>query len=603
MADAKKTWSLSDAKNPDFNNYAKVVNVEGGRQDDKENKPFLYPGPFVRTIDGTSQKVSRGFMRSIIMGGEVASKLGVTGTQNFRLNFQFNPEYIERRVSQSPGAVNPLLQDPQNLTQAVPGTAQFNFTMTFNREQEVAQSNNQLNLALDLYRELSGFDSALADPGQVGVMHDLALFDKIIGQGITQDLVDIIQRYTEQQVIANNNQVTESNANNGEEEDAEITPFEATTFKSSVEKNFGNSAFLNPMPVRVVFSDLFMVEGLVVSSAVAFQKFNQNMIPTICQVNVELYALYVGFAKKKAFLTETLSSWASEQATTVSEEAQKIASAKIGMVLRPKKSYYLFNSSENWLPSADDYKLNVPDYNSVGMRVLLPSITNSFYAGNQSAAASRYVTVPQWFNTFASPNISYPSGTSVSSEILSGYTSGQTDNDLDSRFVGSLPVSVFIEYDSQGSDKLDATFNITFKLKSSSPNQTVTLEAKEGSEWTKVDLTQEAYSLGFTKVKDKNKVYRRLYWLQPPTVTQTSGTKYIDSNATCTLIIGLTMTQNINGVSAPVTVDFAESQITYSSTQAFFYKNNNGPTGSPNNKPKIITPTNKNYVPKRGGPQ
>ena len=596
MADKKKTWSLSEAKNADFSNYAKVVGAEGGRPDDKENKPFAYPGPFSRTIDGKSTPVSRGFMRSIIMGGEIASKLGVKNTSNFRLNFQFNPEYIERRVSQSPGAVNPLLQDPQNLTQAVPGTAQFNFTMTFNREQEVARSKNQLNLEF-IENELSGFDSALADPGQVGVMHDLALFDKIIGQGITQDLVDVIQRYTEQQVINNNNQVTESNANNGEEQDAELTPFEGTSFRASVEKNFGNAAFLNPMPVRVVFSDLFMVEGLVVSSAVAFQKFNQNMIPTICQVNVELYALYVGFAKKKAFLTETLSSWASEQATQASDEATKIASAKLGMAKRPQKSYYLFNSSENWFPSADDGKLVVPDYNSVGMRVLLPSITSSFYAGNQSAAASRYVTVPQWFNTFASANISYPSGTSVSSEILSGYQSGQEDNNIDSRFVGSLPVSVFIEYDTLGKDKLDATFNVTFKIKSSSPSQTITLDAQEGGEWTKVNLTNESYSLGFSQVKNKNKVYRRVYWLQPPTVNTSSGAKYIDSNATCTLIIGLTMTQTIDGVVAPVTIDFAESQITYSSTQAFFYKNDNGPTGNPNNKPKIITPTNKNYVP------
>ena len=69
----------------------------------------------------------------------------------------------------------------------------------------------------------------------------------------------------------------------------------------------------------IVFSDLFMVEGLVVGSAVAFQKFSQDMIPTICQVNCKIYALYVGFAKKKAFLTDNLTSWATD--TVKADEA------------------------------------------------------------------------------------------------------------------------------------------------------------------------------------------------------------------------------------------------------------------------------------------
>ena len=198
MADFEKLeWTLAEAENDNFSNYSKLGEA---RNTSRENKPFAYPGPFSRNIAGTrvNQKMKRGFMRSIIMDQSIAGAFKTKSPGNLRLNFQFNPEYIERNVSQSPGAVNPLLQNPANLTQAVPGTAQFDFKMMFNREAEVAQREKDLLLSgtasdsIDRQARAQGFDidgglasSAMTDPGQVGVMHDITIFDSIIGQGIT----------------------------------------------------------------------------------------------------------------------------------------------------------------------------------------------------------------------------------------------------------------------------------------------------------------------------------------------------------------------------------------------------------------------------------
>ena len=124
------------------NPNSEYVNAfEGNRNELYENKAFAFPSQQRHNISNLDRsnlqklesKIVRGFMRSIVFGGDVAANFGFKDRSNLRLNFQFNPEYIERRVSQSPGAMNPLLQDPAALTQAVPGTAQFNFTMMFNR--------------------------------------------------------------------------------------------------------------------------------------------------------------------------------------------------------------------------------------------------------------------------------------------------------------------------------------------------------------------------------------------------------------------------------------------------------------------------------------
>jgi len=67
-----------------------------------------------------------------------------------------------------------------------------------------------------------------------------------------------------------------------------------------------------------VFSSLFMVEGFVTSSSVQFIKFTSNYVPTICKVTLNIRALYVGFAREKAYLSNSL-----ETAVASAAEARK----------------------------------------------------------------------------------------------------------------------------------------------------------------------------------------------------------------------------------------------------------------------------------------
>ena len=589
----KPTWSLEESRNIDFDNYKHIVNASEKRGDyERENKPFLYPGPLAISINAgdnrISQKMQRGFMRSIIMGGDVAGALKAQkGPGNLRLNFQFNPEYIERRVSQSPGAVNPLLQNPQNLTQAVPGTAQFNFTMTFNREHEVAKGETlyfgglggeDTNFAGDFSPEV--LENALKDPGKVGVMHDLSIFDKIIGQGISNELVNIITAYTRQQTIASNNAATE----NTEDDNDTVTPFNEDSFIASINKNFGNSAFLNPMPVRIVFSDLFMVEGLVVGSAVAFQKFSQKMIPTICQVNCEVYALYVGFAKRKAFLTDNLTSWAAKTATDATKTAEDTALAKKQMASRAKKVWFVMNSSDTVGAAVDKNNLEVPNYNSLSMRVVKPTITNIYYPGNVSNDTDRFVTVPQWFNAF-SGNSFYPTASAnITSSYISGYTSDQVENK--SSKTGKLPLHVFIEYEKLDgqTDAIDAEFEINVKLLDKSTNKTKDISAQADGKWEKKNWTDYGiYKKGSDK--SKSEIYSRVIWLDPLNVEIKEAIK---SDATCVFKITITMRQTIPGISSQVVLTFDTIDWPFSPNAPLFYK---ASANTDNNK-TLVKPTN-----------
>ena len=85
--------------------------------------------------------------------------------------------------------------------------------------------------------------------------------------------------------------------------------------------NFGNSAFLVSLPVRIVFSSLFMVEGFITSTQVTFNKFNPHMVPTQCVVGVTMQALYIGFARKDTYLTLQLAAGMKAADEALEEEA------------------------------------------------------------------------------------------------------------------------------------------------------------------------------------------------------------------------------------------------------------------------------------------
>jgi hypothetical protein len=288
------------------------VNV--GKAGGDQNPKFLWPSNQYQVYNGrelVNKTLVRGYIRSLI-GNKDGFSTALKGTNrptentsvpvstNGRLNFQFNPELIVRDVSRSDGAINPLLTDPMNLTQPVPGTATFNFSMTFNREAEVA-----MGVALRTKTFLTKSEEDNAAAHIQGVMADIAVLDSIIGQGISKKTIDILLKYTQQTITTRNNAAAGDNDEKTVEVN-QLTADQEKTVLTNLTDNLGNQAFLNPMPVRIVFSQFLMVEGFVTSTAVAFQKFSPDMIPTIAQVNCTVQALYFGFAKEKAFLTDNL---------------------------------------------------------------------------------------------------------------------------------------------------------------------------------------------------------------------------------------------------------------------------------------------------------
>lgn len=318
-----------------------------------DNPEFLYPGKFAPNIYDTNLlnglerlPVQRGFIRGIFP--EIVGKIQKSAAENKKIStelrtkydklkptvrrcfFQFNPSMILRTVQASSTTLNPLLQSPNQLLQAIPGQASFEFQLLFNREREVSgqqyrtpsgtmSPTRPYTQLLDNYGATKDFintkdptSSRSALPynqdqvGDLGVLVDLYVLDSIIGQSITQDTMDTIRAYW---------QASKSLRQTGEldSKGEPINPYKTEDFFSDSSKYveglnnvLGNSAFLNPMPVRIVFSSLFMVEGFVTASNVAFHKFSREMVPTVCQVTLSVQALYIGFAKKDSYITQQL---------------------------------------------------------------------------------------------------------------------------------------------------------------------------------------------------------------------------------------------------------------------------------------------------------
>lgn len=324
-----------------FGDYeGKGKSIRRTRQD---NPNFIWPGygtPDVYNPIIGPQKVDtrmqRGFIRGIYPS-ELA-KQSVSAVPQRRLFFQFNPATIDRSVQMNQMVANPLLQDPSQLFQPVPGTAGFSFELLFNREAEVVSSkyanegerrngrsyqistatpiSQSANSSLDSYGQSTRWD----DVASLGVLADMYVLDSIIGQSITPDMVAFLKQYWQ---TASN--VSQSYQTKGV---GASVGFDATGFETNIQKNFGNSAFLSPLPIRIVFSSLFMVEGFVESSSVQFVKFTHNYVPTICRVTLGVRALYIGFAKQEAYLTTSLKTSIADSLSVQKENDAAISKAK-----------------------------------------------------------------------------------------------------------------------------------------------------------------------------------------------------------------------------------------------------------------------------------
>jgi hypothetical protein len=483
-------------QNPDFYNYSRLGET---RNPDNENPPFAWPGVRIKNINGPlgidSVKMARGFMRSILTDPEIVSAFNnptqarQTSINNnpghYRLNFQFNPEYIERSVAQTPGAVNPILQSMSNLTQPIPGSATFNFTMTFNREMEVAAAGNRADSQL-LWEgdDIDPDSKRLKDPGLVGVWADLHMFDLIVGQGITEELLDLVAAFTEVQAIersANESTTTDGEGEEpkeGEEKeekasetDPDAITFDKDEFTTNFKANFGNSAFLNPLPVRIVFSDTFMVEGMVTGTSVAFQKFNHRMIPTICQINVNFSAMYLGFAKKNAFLTDNLKAWAKDQAKEIQDNIitdqsnSRIAANAVSFVnLYP-------NNKINRIPRMGEGQLtwsgkNNPDKETNLDQFLVHSLSNAKSPNTTTYYPETPTTLEHWYNI--KKTFLYKDGVNITNSVLSLYS--------DSRF---LPFVITVLYNKKTDVEKEPTYNFKIELVYKYPNPETGLRGTE----------------------------------------------------------------------------------------------------------------------------
>lgn len=322
-------------------------NVYSGEQlPEFVNPRFTYPSRVVRMTESpTGQRgpgsvthitvpLRSGFMRNITTGYGT----GATPPKT-RLNFQFNPEQIQQEVVSRQDMYLSVLQDPAQLSQPVAGNANFRFDLLFDRTMEVKNGGRGGRAILDDPPGISPGDGGPGDASDIGVLADLQVMYSIIGQGMnnvtvseqTARLKDIAKREFERAVRAQDpffNQedaFTKSVINSDDPIIYKKRDFEELynkAFKDYANVNMGNAAFLVPMPIRVVFSSLYMVDGFVVKSSVLFTKFSTNLVPIQCRVLLEVNAVYLGFARDTTFLTRQVDASVNSerQARTVTQE-------------------------------------------------------------------------------------------------------------------------------------------------------------------------------------------------------------------------------------------------------------------------------------------
>jgi hypothetical protein len=350
-----------------------------------DNPPFSWPQKTYHNISGEVETVQRGYMRGLLPTSELFE--GLNEKADKKLFFQFNPQVLVRSVQQSIGALNPLLQPAEQLMQPIPGTASFGFELFFNRELEVANGYDPDNV--DTVYVGEGIDTRVS---RIGVLADILVLDSIIGQGVSADLISAVAQYNALVADAKNAPILEEKARLEAEgktdEAAALKVDEVSTDTDRAEGllgvNLGNSAFLNPLPFRVLFSELFMVEGFANAVTVDFQKFSNKMIPTMCRVNINMQALYIGFTKKDTFLTKGLEAVAEEAKKTDSK--RKRAGIQLENALN-RFSYYQIRA-QDWngaTPPTPINPLTIDSVNKVEFNAKLDVDRTEAYANAESA--------------------------------------------------------------------------------------------------------------------------------------------------------------------------------------------------------------------------
>ena len=274
-----------------------------------KNDPFKYPSRQVRYVNNQNERqtvdLKRGYIRNITAP---ENKLGIPTT---KCQFQFNPQFLVQSISQNTAILNFLQQEPGQYAQPIPGNVSFNFDLFFDRSMEL----NATTEVGELAPAFNVSDPWTNSPTHVGVLHDIAAFYEVIGVGLSDKMGKFAQESLKARITAEINDQTVADDDGGttvddpEQQQADALEAAATFLKYNV----GNTAFLLPLPVRVVFSSLYIVEGLVKDVTVTFTKFNAAMVPMQATLNVLFEAKYIGFAKKDTFFTQVLTDYEDQE--------------------------------------------------------------------------------------------------------------------------------------------------------------------------------------------------------------------------------------------------------------------------------------------------
>ena len=285
------------------------------------NPTFTYPTRGIRFLEAQaaldkvkdSYKLHRGYIRNLDQPA-----LGAAFPVS-KCKFQFNPQEIRQDVSMREDVYHAILQDPAQLTQPIGAVTSFTFDLVFDRSMELASGKTMSSEFGQGYNVVSNVlgQSMENDVYEIGVLADLRVLYSVIGQGFSKEMLAF-----QMESLKNSYEYAAANQSSASAGSpaAEII-YDDVKIKDIMESNYGNAAFLMPNPVRVLFSSLFMVDGFVTGTSVAFLKFNTNMVPMQCKVTLSMSAMYIGFAKQDTFLTKNLENAASAKTAADAETA------------------------------------------------------------------------------------------------------------------------------------------------------------------------------------------------------------------------------------------------------------------------------------------
>lgn len=271
------------------------------------NRPFEYPSSqvrFLRSNNGryeySNYNLQKGYIRQVNEYSYPEPGFAMS------CHFQFNPSSIAQTASWATGLTHPLYLPASQLNQPMTSMTNFNFQLFFDRSYELNNPNSE-----DIPQATNIWETG--GPSRIGVLHDLGALFKVIGQGISSDTLELLARSAEEQLAAQSltSPLPEPIAEDDDLQYAAAISNSNAFLRDNV--NIGNIAWIIPLPVRVVFSSLYIVEGFVTSTAVDIVKFNQAYVPMQATVSLSMSAMYIGFAKKETYFTRVLRQSAAEQ--------------------------------------------------------------------------------------------------------------------------------------------------------------------------------------------------------------------------------------------------------------------------------------------------